>query len=139
MKHSESDVDQQISIQGIYLSAFWNYVGKRERSFMIYAIRQICCKNGTHRAISGMTSVLFSRPFGPVDRVSNWTKQICHYLPYTCMYNILKSTGPFGLVLLESLIEAHTEHGQIVMSSCECSVADIKGMEHVPNIFIQWR
>ncbi len=35
MKHGESDVDveQQISIQGVDLSAFWNYFWKRERSF----------------------------------------------------------------------------------------------------------
>ncbi len=33
MKHGESDVEQQISIQGIHLSAFWNYFWKREESF----------------------------------------------------------------------------------------------------------
>ncbi len=30
MKHGESDVERQISIQGIHLSAFWNYFWKRE-------------------------------------------------------------------------------------------------------------
>ncbi len=33
MKHGGSDVEWQISIQGIYLSAFWNYFWKREGSF----------------------------------------------------------------------------------------------------------
>ncbi len=33
MKHCESDVERQISIQGIHLSALWNYFWKREGSF----------------------------------------------------------------------------------------------------------
>ncbi len=33
MKHGESDAERQISIQGIHLSAFWNYLLKREGSF----------------------------------------------------------------------------------------------------------
>ncbi len=33
MKHGESDVEQQISIQGIHVSAFGNYLWKREGSF----------------------------------------------------------------------------------------------------------
>ncbi len=33
MRYSESDVEQQISIQGIHLSAFGNYFWKREGSF----------------------------------------------------------------------------------------------------------
>ncbi len=33
MKHVDSDVERQISIQGIHLSAFWNYIWKREGSF----------------------------------------------------------------------------------------------------------
>ncbi len=36
MKHCESDVEQQISIQGIHLNAFWIYIWKREGSFNIY-------------------------------------------------------------------------------------------------------
>ncbi len=32
MKHSESDVERQISTQGIHLSALWNYFWKREGS-----------------------------------------------------------------------------------------------------------
>ncbi len=35
MKHGESGVEWQISIQGIHLSAYWNYVWKREGSFLI--------------------------------------------------------------------------------------------------------
>ncbi len=35
MKQGESDVEQQISIQGIHLSAFWNYFCKREGSLYI--------------------------------------------------------------------------------------------------------
>ncbi len=33
MKHGESDVERQISIQGVYLSAFWNYFLKNEGNF----------------------------------------------------------------------------------------------------------
>ncbi len=33
MKRGESDVERQISIQGIHLSAFWNYILKREVSY----------------------------------------------------------------------------------------------------------
>ncbi len=33
MKHGESDVKRQISIQGIQLSDFLNYIWKREGSF----------------------------------------------------------------------------------------------------------
>ncbi len=36
MKHGESDVEWQISIQGMHLSASWNYVWKREESFNCY-------------------------------------------------------------------------------------------------------
>ncbi len=35
MKHGQSDVEQQIGIQGIHLNAFWNYFWKRERSFIV--------------------------------------------------------------------------------------------------------
>ncbi len=35
MKHAESDVKRQISIQGIHLSAFWNYFWEREGSFIL--------------------------------------------------------------------------------------------------------
>ncbi len=34
MNHSESDVERQISIQGIYLTAFWNYIWKRENELV---------------------------------------------------------------------------------------------------------
>ncbi len=37
MEHCESDVERQISIQGIHLSAFWNYFWKREGSFTHHA------------------------------------------------------------------------------------------------------
>ncbi len=33
MEHGESDVERQISIQGIHLSVLWNYFWKREGSF----------------------------------------------------------------------------------------------------------
>ncbi len=33
MKHGESDVEWQISKQGIHLSVFWNYLWKGEGSF----------------------------------------------------------------------------------------------------------
>ncbi len=33
MKHGESDVERQISIQGIYLSVFWNYFWNTEGNF----------------------------------------------------------------------------------------------------------
>ncbi len=33
MKHCESDVERQISIQGIHLSALWNNFWKRHGSF----------------------------------------------------------------------------------------------------------
>ncbi len=32
MKHGKSDVERPISIQGIHLSAFWDYFWKREKS-----------------------------------------------------------------------------------------------------------
>ncbi len=38
MKQVESDVDRQISIQSIHLSAFWNYFWKREGSFKMIGI-----------------------------------------------------------------------------------------------------
>ncbi len=39
MKHGESDVEWQISIQGIHFSAFWNIFGKEEPLIlMIYAL-----------------------------------------------------------------------------------------------------
>ncbi len=34
MKHGESDVEQQISVQGIHTSALWNYFWKREGNFL---------------------------------------------------------------------------------------------------------
>ncbi len=33
MKHGENDVERQISIQGIHLSAFWNNVWGKEGHF----------------------------------------------------------------------------------------------------------
>ncbi len=36
MKYGESDVEGQISIHGIYLSAFGMIIGKREGSFNYY-------------------------------------------------------------------------------------------------------
>ncbi len=36
MKHGESDVEGKISIQGIYLSDFWNYFWKREGTFKVH-------------------------------------------------------------------------------------------------------
>ncbi len=52
MKHGESDVKRQISIQGSHLSAFWNYFWKIEGSFkhdkevrlLCQPIYQILCK-----------------------------------------------------------------------------------------------
>ncbi len=42
MKHGERDVERQISIQGILLSAFWNYFCQREGSLNIkYVLPQI--------------------------------------------------------------------------------------------------
>ncbi len=35
MQHCESDVERQLTIQGIHLSAFCNYVWKREESFKV--------------------------------------------------------------------------------------------------------
>ncbi len=35
MKHGESRVERQISIQGIHLSVFWNYILKIEGSFKV--------------------------------------------------------------------------------------------------------
>ncbi len=35
MKHGESDVERQISIQGIHFSAFWDYFWKREKEALI--------------------------------------------------------------------------------------------------------
>ncbi len=36
MKHGESDVEWHIIIQGIQLSAFWNYICKRKGSFNMH-------------------------------------------------------------------------------------------------------
>ncbi len=36
MKHGKIDVEWQISIQGIHLSAFWNYCWRREESFKFW-------------------------------------------------------------------------------------------------------
>ncbi len=42
MKHSECDVGQQISIQGIHLGAFWKYFWEREGSLNINITAQLC-------------------------------------------------------------------------------------------------
>ncbi len=38
MKHGESDVEPQISIQGLHLSGFLNYFWKREGSFKLLIV-----------------------------------------------------------------------------------------------------
>ncbi len=43
MKYSESDVERQISVQGIHLSAFGNYFWQREGSFYICHCIQLVC------------------------------------------------------------------------------------------------